>query len=91
MLIFEIVSPALVGLFMAATVAAAVVHRISGNHQKITMTFLVLVALVLWLGNDPFSEPFPGAIRAIVIASTVLQLVFACLAYWGTSKEADGR
>ncbi len=69
-------------LFAVATVIAAVLHRVSGNHQKITMTFLGIVLVVLWLGNEPHAEPFPGAIKAIVIFSTVFQLVFAGIAYW---------
>lgn len=79
---FEFVPITFVAFFAVATVIAAVVHRVSGNHQKITMTFLVVVLFVLWLGNEPHSEPFPGAIKAIVVLSTVLQLIFAGIAYW---------
>lgn len=74
-------------IFAAATLIAAVVHRVSGNHQKITLTFLGIVLVVLWLGNDPHSEPFPGAIKAIVIMSTVLQLAFAGIAYWVRDRK----
>jgi hypothetical protein len=82
MLIFELVSPVLVAVFVAATVAAAFVHWISGNHQKITMTFLVMVGVVLWLGNEPWAEPFPGAIKTIVVLATFFQIILAGLAYW---------
>jgi hypothetical protein len=90
MLIFEIVPPVLVGVFMAATVVAALVHRISGNNQKITLTFLGVVGLVLWLGNEPWSEPFPGAIKAVVILSTFFQIVLAGLAYWVRKPSQKG-
>lgn len=82
MLIFELVSPLLVGVFLVATVAAALVHRISGNHQKTTLTFLLIVGVALWLGNEPWAEPFPGAIKIIVILATVFQIVMAGVAYW---------
>jgi len=81
-MIFDFVSPLLVGLFAAASAIAAVVHHLSGKHQKVTLTFLLIVGVVLWLGTEPWAEPFPGAIKIIVILATVLQLVMAGLAYW---------
>jgi hypothetical protein len=81
-MIFDFVSPMLVGLFGAASAIAAVVHHFSGKHQKITLTLLLIVSVVLWLGNEPWAEPFPGAIKIIVILATVLQIVMAGLAYW---------
>lgn len=82
MLIFDLVSPLLVGLFVAASAIAAVIHyRCSGN-QKITLTFLMLVGVVLWLGNEPWAEPFPGAIKTIVFLATIFQIVMAGIAYW---------
>ncbi|MDZ4021010.1 hypothetical protein [Pseudomonas sichuanensis] len=80
MLIFELVSPVFWVVFLVATVAAAFVHWVSGNHQKITMTFLLMVGVVFWLGNEPWTEPFPHAIKAIVILATMFQIIFAGLA-----------
>ena len=82
MLISELVHPWLVGVFLVSTFAAALVHRISGSNQKITLTFLVIVMVALWLGNEPWAEPFPGAIRITVILATVLQITMAGAAYW---------
>ncbi|HGA2320473.1 TPA: hypothetical protein ACIRVE_005089 [Pseudomonas putida] len=82
MTIFGIVSPALVGVFLIVSLMAAVVHHLAGSHQKITMTFLALVAVTLWVGNEPWAEPFPGAIKIIVVLATVFQIVMAGLAYW---------
>jgi hypothetical protein len=81
MLIFLLVDAGHLWAFVIATVFAAVMHHISGNHQKITMTFAAIVGASLWLGNEPFAEPFPGAIQAIVLIATCLQVLFACLAY----------
>lgn len=67
--------------FVIATVFAAVLHHISGGDQKITVTFAVLVGAMLWFGNEPYAEPFPGAIQTIVLIATALQALFACLAY----------
>lgn len=84
---FNLVPLALVVLFAAATVIAAVVHRVSGSHQKITMTFLIVVLVALWLGSEPHSEPFPGAIKTIVVLSTALQLIFAGIAFWVRDRK----
>lgn len=81
MLIFLLVDYGTVWWFVLATIFAAVLHHISGSHQKVTITFTVLVAAVLWFGNKPYAEPFPGAIQTIVLIATALQIVFACLAY----------
>lgn len=80
-LIFLLVDYRTVWAFIAATVFAVVLHHISGSHQKVTITFAVLVGAALWFGNDPYAEPFPGAIQTIVLIATALQFVFACLAY----------
>jgi len=82
MLIFELVAPLLVGIFVAVSAVAAVVHHLSGDHQKVTLTFFLIVGVVLWLGNDPWAEHFPGAIKIIVILATVFQIVMAGVAYW---------
>ncbi|MGZ0787275.1 hypothetical protein ACXM5X_30485 [Pseudomonas saponiphila] len=69
MSVFELVSPVLVCAFVVVSIVAALVHRISGNHQKITLTFVTLVALSLWCGSEPYGEPFPGALTFIVSVS----------------------
>lgn len=81
MLIFLLVDYGTVWWFVIATVFAAVLHHVSGSHQKVTITFAMLVGAALWFGNEPYGEPFPGAIQAIVLIATVLQVVFACMAY----------
>lgn len=78
MLIFDLVSPLVIGAFVAVSALAAMVHYLSGNHQKVTVTFVLLVGVVLWFGN----EPFPGAIKAIVILASFLQIIWAGIAYW---------
>lgn len=85
--IFDLVSPVLVGLFVATTVAAAIAYQITGGHQKITLTFAVAVGAALWMVNDPWDEPFPGALNTIVGISTVLQAVLAALNYWLRNAE----
>jgi hypothetical protein len=82
MLVFEIVPPALLGAFVVVSILAALVHSISGNHQKVTLTFVVLVGVSLWCGSDPLGEPFPNALTIVVAVSTVLQALFAAMAYW---------
>lgn len=82
MSVFGVVSPVLVGLFLIVSLMAAVVHHLAGSRQKVTMTFLALVAVALWLGSEPWAEPFPGAIKFIVILATVFQVVMAGVAYW---------
>jgi hypothetical protein len=39
MIIFDIVNPVIVGLFVVTTVAAAIAYQITGNSQKITLTY----------------------------------------------------
>ncbi len=87
MLVTELVPPSLLGLFVVVSIIAALVHRISRNHQKITLTFVVLVGISIWCGNDPFGEPFPGALTTIVVVSTVLQAALAAMAYWVRNVE----
>ncbi|MFJ7794653.1 hypothetical protein [Pseudomonas sp. NPDC096950] len=89
MLIFELVSPVLVGFFLVITLVAVLLHRASGTAQKIPMTFLGLVCLALWLGNEPYGEPVPGATKTIVIIATCLQTFIACAAYacWGHKRK----
>lgn len=87
MLIFDLVPPALVGVFFAVSVVAALVHRASRSPQKIPMTFLMAVTVVLWLGNEPWAEPFPGAIKTILIIATISQIIMAALAYWVREKK----
>ncbi|MDU4254562.1 hypothetical protein [Pseudomonas sp.] len=82
MLIFQLVNPWLVAVFLVITVAAAIVHKISGNHQKVTLTFVGIVGASLWFWNEPFAEPIPGAIKATLITATILQALFAGIAYW---------
>ncbi|MNO06031.1 hypothetical protein D3C81_2276390 [compost metagenome] len=43
---------------------------------------MLIVGVALWLGNEPWAEPFPGAIKIIVILATVFQIVMAGVAYW---------
>jgi hypothetical protein len=81
MLIFLLVDYGTVWWFVIATVFAAILHHISGSYQKVTITFAVLVGAALWFGNEPYAEPFPGAIQTIVLIATALQVLFACLAY----------
>jgi len=90
MLIFELVSPVLVGFFLVVTFLAVLLHRTSGTAQKIPMTFLGLVCLALWLGNEPGGEPVPGAIKTIVVIATCLQAFIACVAYacWGRNRSS---
>lgn len=85
MMVFELVSPVLVGFFLVITLVAVLLHRASGTAQKIPMTFLGLVCLALWLGNEPGGEPVPGAIKVIVMIATFLQAFIACVAFacWG--------
>ena len=90
MLIFDLVPPLLVGLFFASSAIAAVVHQLSGGHQKITMTFLVIGAVALWLGNEQGAEPFPGAIKTIVILASIFQLLMAGVAYWVRDPKPKG-
>jgi hypothetical protein len=82
MLVFELVPPTLLGAFVVVSILAALVHRISGNHQKVTLTFVVLVGVSLWCGSDTFGEPFQGALTIVVAVSTVLQALLAGAAYW---------
>lgn len=82
MLVFEIVPQALLGVFVVVSILAALVHSISGNHQKVTLTFVVLVGVSLWCGNDPLGEPLPNALTIVVAVSTVLQALLASMAYW---------
>lgn len=82
MLVFDLVPPALLGAFVVVSILAALVHSISGNHQKVTLTFVGLVAVCLWFGSDPLGEPFPAAITIVVAVSTVIQALMAAGAYW---------
>ncbi|AVX93291.1 hypothetical protein PkP19E3_34760 (plasmid) [Pseudomonas koreensis] len=82
MSVFELVSPALVWTFVVVSILAALVHHISGKHQKITPTIVVAVALSLWSGSEPYGEPVPGALTFVVTVSTVLQALAAGVAYW---------
>ncbi|WP_282366523.1 hypothetical protein [Pseudomonas sp. PS02290] len=82
MTVFELVSPALVWAFAVVSIIAALVHRISGSHQKITLTFVVLVAGSLWCVSGPNDEPFPGALTFIVSVSTAMQTIMAGVSYW---------
>lgn len=90
MLIFDLVSPLLVGLFVVVSVVAATVHHVSNGRQAVTMTFVVAVGVVLWCGNEPWGEPFPGAIKTVVILATVFQILMAGVAYW-TSEPTSSR
>lgn len=87
MSVFELVSPVLVCAFVVVSIVAALVHRISGNHQKITLTFVTLVALSLWCGSEPYGEPFPGALTFIVSVSIAIQAILAGVAYWVRDLE----
>lgn len=80
-LIFLLVGFGYIWGFMGATVVAVVLNHISGAHQKVSVAFAALVYLVLWLGNEPYAEPFPGALEASVLIATMLQLVFAWMAF----------
>lgn len=82
MLVFELVPPLLIGIFVVVSILAALVHSISGNHQKVTLTFVLLVGVSLWCGNHPLGEPFPNALTIVVCVSTVLQALMAGTAYW---------
>lgn len=75
MLIFELVSPVLVGIFIVATVVELLApDQRSGDHFKIALIFLLLAAVALWFEVDPWTEPFPGVFQAIVVIATVFQL-----------------
>lgn len=75
MLIFELVSPVLVGIFIVATVVELLApHKRSGDYFKIALIFLLLAAVALWFEVAPWTEPFPGIIQAIVVIATVFQL-----------------
>lgn len=89
MLIFGLVSPAIIGLFLVVTLVAVLLHRASGTSQKIPMTFFIIVLLALWLGNEPYGEPVPGATKTIVIIATCLQTFIACATYacWGHKRK----
>jgi hypothetical protein len=89
MLIFLLVDAVYVWAFVIATVFAAVIHHISGNHQKVTIIFAVLVGAALWLGNKPYAEPFPGAIQAIVLMATCIQVLLACFAYIARNSRGE--
>lgn len=82
MSVFELVSPVLVCAFVVVSIVAALVHRISGNHQKITLTFVALVTVSLWCGSEPYGEPFPGTLTFIVSVFTAIQAILAGVAYW---------
>lgn len=81
-MIFELVSPVLVGIFAVVSLLAMFIHKFSGSHQKVPLTFIVLVGFCLWFSDNPWSEPFPGALTFIVATSTILQALLAGLAYW---------
>lgn len=81
-MIFLLVSPWLIGLFVVVSVLASITHKISGSYQKVPMTFVVMVGVSLWFGSEPYGEPFPGALTLIVWMATALQAVMAAVAYW---------
>lgn len=81
-MVFELVPPLLVGIFAVVSLLAMFIHKLSGSHQKVPLTFIVLVSFCLWLSDKPWSEPFPGALTFIVATSTFLQALLAGLAYW---------
>lgn len=80
-LIYLLVDPGYICGFLFATTFAVALNHISGSKQDVTLTFTTLVAILLWFGNEPYAEPFPGAIEASVLIAAVLQIAFACLAY----------
>lgn len=75
MLIFELVSPVLLGIFIVATVVELLApHKRNRDYFKIALIFLLLGAVALWFEVAPWTEPFPGIIQAIVVIATVFQL-----------------
>lgn len=87
MSVFELVPPTLVWAFVVVSIVAALVHRISGNHQKVTLTFVAVVAVNLWCGSERYGEPFPGALTFIVSVSIAMQAILAGVAYWVRDLE----
>lgn len=89
MTVFQLVSPWLFGLFIVVTTLAVVVHHFNGGHQKIPLTFVIIVGVTLWAGNYPLNPSTPRVIAAVVILSTILQGIMAgvaCLVHEPESK-----
>lgn len=80
-LIYLLVDSGYIWGFLTATTFAVAMNHISGGSQNVTLSFTALIAVVLWLGNEPYAEPFPGAIAASVLIATVLQTAFGYLAF----------
>lgn len=81
-MIFSLVSPLALIIFSVVSLLACVAHKLSGSRQRVPLTFVALVAIVLYCGSEPYGEPVPGSVAFCVWAGSVLQLAFAAIAFW---------
>jgi len=76
--------------FFVVSVISACVHRYSGNHQKCTMTFLLLGGLTLWMREDWEQMPHIFSADTQLMIWTAFQALFAGLAFYVRDKgQAD--
>ncbi|CJL78055.1 Uncharacterised protein [Streptococcus pneumoniae] len=68
--------------FFFVSVIAACVHRYSGNHQKCTITFLLLGGVTLWMREDWEQMPHIFSADTQLVIWTVLQAIFAGIAFY---------
>jgi hypothetical protein len=57
-------------------------RRYSGNHQKCTITFLLLGSVTLWMREDWEQMPHIFSADTQLVIWTVLQAIFAGIAFY---------
>lgn len=88
-MIFDLIPLTVFWAFVAATLVAVWVHSFYGRHQEITLTFVVIVGVAVWLCQAPMGEPFPGSVKIVAMLSTALQLTFAGAAFFVYKKPTS--
>lgn len=79
---FVLENALLVSVFFVISVIAMFVHQDCVQSKKVPLTFLLIGGFALWFADESGAEPFPGAIKVLLILATVFQFVFAGIAYF---------